>query len=268
MKDTKFVVEDGENFNDLMIIESIWDLNENVEEDRENIWDLMMSESLGDVRESLGDVRENVNDLMKSEEKKAYDLVQTYDPLQEQLLRNFQENVLGKPQTLKSLAIPLYDTSAKEQIDDLYRCILACDEPTKHPEGDPKQAFCAPREKIVKEETRVVCIKLNYIRKPYRNLRGWMEDEDNVYIDRKLATVVEGRKFPMLNSKWYVPFARDKEDSYFLERYCKYILQCLDNGRITLRDLAELKGKNLGCWCEGRACHGDVLVNLIKCLIP
>lgn len=29
-----------------------------------------------------------------------------------------------------------------------------------------------------------------------------------------------------------------------------------------LKDLPELKGKILGCWCAPLACHGDVLVEL------
>lgn len=28
--------------------------------------------------------------------------------------------------------------------------------------------------------------------------------------------------------------------------------------------LKDLKGKVLGCWCKPKACHGDVLVKLIK----
>lgn len=29
-----------------------------------------------------------------------------------------------------------------------------------------------------------------------------------------------------------------------------------------LRDLHELKGKVLGCWCKPKACHGDILAEL------
>ena len=31
-----------------------------------------------------------------------------------------------------------------------------------------------------------------------------------------------------------------------------------------MADLPELEGKVLGCWCAPRACHGDVLLKLIK----
>lgn len=31
-----------------------------------------------------------------------------------------------------------------------------------------------------------------------------------------------------------------------------------------MRALPELRGKTLGCWCRPKACHGDVLVELLK----
>lgn len=34
------------------------------------------------------------------------------------------------------------------------------------------------------------------------------------------------------------------------------------DGQYLLKDLHELKGKVLGCWCSPQACHGDVLVRL------
>jgi len=31
-----------------------------------------------------------------------------------------------------------------------------------------------------------------------------------------------------------------------------------------MKDLKELKGKVLGCWCKPLSCHGDVLIRLIE----
>lgn len=45
-----------------------------------------------------------------------------------------------------------------------------------------------------------------------------------------------------------------------IEKYREYIL----NKPELLDALHELKGKTLGCWCKPKACHGDVLVELIK----
>lgn len=47
-----------------------------------------------------------------------------------------------------------------------------------------------------------------------------------------------------------------------IEAYRKYITE--GEGKHLLNDLHELKGKILGCWCKPAACHGDVLVQLIK----
>jgi len=47
-----------------------------------------------------------------------------------------------------------------------------------------------------------------------------------------------------------------------IERYRQWILH--GDGQYLLKDLHELKGKRLGCWCKPKACHGDVLVELIN----
>jgi len=36
------------------------------------------------------------------------------------------------------------------------------------------------------------------------------------------------------------------------------------DGKHLLKDLQELKGKVLGCWCKHDSCHGDVLIELLK----
>ncbi|KKM65589.1 hypothetical protein LCGC14_1489730 [marine sediment metagenome] len=45
-----------------------------------------------------------------------------------------------------------------------------------------------------------------------------------------------------------------------VKKYREYIL----NSPQLLGCLHELKGKVLGCWCHPKACHGDILVELIK----
>ena len=45
-----------------------------------------------------------------------------------------------------------------------------------------------------------------------------------------------------------------------IEAYRNYIL----NKPELLKDLHELKGKTLGCFCKPKACHGDVLVELVE----
>ena len=43
----------------------------------------------------------------------------------------------------------------------------------------------------------------------------------------------------------------------------KYRIYMLTNTEL-LSKLPELNGKVLGCWCKPKACHGDVLVELLE----
>lgn len=66
-------------------------------------------------------------------------------------------------------------------------------------------------------------------------------------------------------SKWGNPFIIGKDGSRkeVLEKYRKYIL----NKPELLKDLPELKGKRLGCYCKPFPCHGDILEELIEELL-
>jgi hypothetical protein len=70
-------------------------------------------------------------------------------------------------------------------------------------------------------------------------------------------------------SKWGNPFTHvtdKKTKAEFIvanreeavEKYREWILKRPD----LLRDLRELKGKTIACWCKPKSCHGDVLVEL------
>lgn len=45
-----------------------------------------------------------------------------------------------------------------------------------------------------------------------------------------------------------------------IKRYRDYII----HNKKLMNDLHELEGKVLGCWCKPKACHGDVLVELVS----
>jgi hypothetical protein len=47
-----------------------------------------------------------------------------------------------------------------------------------------------------------------------------------------------------------------------IELYREWITK--GEGQHLLLDLGELKGKTLGCWCKPKACHGDVLLELVE----
>lgn len=63
-------------------------------------------------------------------------------------------------------------------------------------------------------------------------------------------------------SKWGNPFKEGKDGSRkeVIEKYKKYVLSNQD----LMNSLDELEGKVLGCWCKPKACHGDVLVELVE----
>ena len=61
-------------------------------------------------------------------------------------------------------------------------------------------------------------------------------------------------------SKWGNPFEIGKHGSRreVIEKYRKYILE----NKELLKDLGELRGKILGCWCAPKECHCDILAEL------
>lgn len=77
-------------------------------------------------------------------------------------------------------------------------------------------------------------------------------------------------------SKWGNPFSHlqkktlakyvvnTREES--IEAYRKWITE--GEGQYLLKDLHELKGKVLGCWCKPQSCHGDVLAELVERYCP
>ena len=68
-------------------------------------------------------------------------------------------------------------------------------------------------------------------------------------------------------SKWGNPFSHIQyANAQFRvgsrdEAISKFREWLLTQGEL-LKDIKELKGKTLGCWCKPKACHGDVLAEL------
>jgi hypothetical protein len=82
-------------------------------------------------------------------------------------------------------------------------------------------------------------------------------------LDRPATTVVNVRKskydvYIGRPSKWGNPYRRgtDGTKREVIEKYRAYAR------KFSKADLAELKGKRLGCFCHPLACHGDVLAEL------
>ncbi len=64
-------------------------------------------------------------------------------------------------------------------------------------------------------------------------------------------------------SKWGNPFdVKTYGRGTCIELYSRWIREQTD----LLKDLHELKGKTLGCWCHPKDCHGDILAELADSL--
>jgi hypothetical protein len=117
-------------------------------------------------------------------------------------------------------------------------------------------------------DTKVVNVKVKYIRPEYNNLEEWMKDRNNVYIGRRGIVFINKERFPKENSIWHNPFKINKNNTRedVILKYKEYIIDKIEKEKLQDK-LLELKGKNLGCWCkEGKdeGCHGDVLVELLN----
>ena len=62
-------------------------------------------------------------------------------------------------------------------------------------------------------------------------------------------------------AKFIVP-TRDEAIMKYLEWITK------GEGKHLMKDLHELKGKVLGCWCKPKSCHGEVLYKLVEKFYP
>lgn len=110
-------------------------------------------------------------------------------------------------------------------------------------------------------KTTRVCIKVANLRKlGYESLREWLDDPDNIYVGRGGRIFIDKKIFHYPGSKWANPykltdFSREQCILMFAEHLCSSGL---------LKDVKELRGMNLGCFCdEGEMmCHGQVLADL------
>lgn len=109
----------------------------------------------------------------------------------------------------------------------------------------------------------IVCVKVACIRPlGYDNLKAWCEDSNNVYIGRAGPVFVEGQRYPKSGSKWANVFkvGRDGTLEEVIQKYENYVR----GSPVLMSKLHELRGKNLGCWCKPKPCHGDALIKLLR----
>lgn len=116
--------------------------------------------------------------------------------------------------------------------------------------------------------TTVVCVKKEALTKRgIKHFLEWKHRPNSVYIGRNMDFYVTGATA----SKWGNPFTVKK---YGLDECLRLYEEHVRKTPSLYDALEELDGKELGCWCKqlvadpvkGKpsACHGDVLVKLVK----
>ncbi len=113
------------------------------------------------------------------------------------------------------------------------------------------------------------CVKVKYLRQKYGQditLEKWMKGENNVYCGRNGRIFIKNKTtgssdiFHYKKSKYHNPFTVKK---YGLEGclrlYEEHFIKEL------LKDVKELEGKILGCWCEkDNECHVDIILKYLN----
>ena len=121
---------------------------------------------------------------------------------------------------------------------------------------------------LIHDEGNVCNVSVKYIRPKYDNLIEWLDDDNNIYIGRNgrvpIGKKIDKKTFHFKSSIWHNPFRIQNNDrTSCIDKYEKYILEKIEN-EPKKYDLNKLVGKNLGCWCKPKQCHGDVLIKIMK----
>lgn len=128
-------------------------------------------------------------------------------------------------------------------------------------------------------KTTLVDVHVEFLRaRGYKNLEEWLQDVNHVYIARDGILIHNNDRFPKLGSPWANPFkVKNGELQSVIEQYFNYIVSRIESGEL-YRELYNLKGKELGCWCMKHGvhtnfqppfqCHGQVLMYLINHYFP
>ena len=164
--------------------------------------------------------------------------------------------VLTLREKAKNMGLTGYSKMRKEELIDLiskYQKMVS-EEPSEIGELLPTPLISLPSE-LPKTECLVVSVKKEkLIKAGYASFEAWEKKPENVYIGRAMGWV--GAK----GSKWKNPYPLKQ---YPLEMSLKmYKEHVITSGLV--KDLPELKGKTLGCWCKPEGCHGDVLVEMLR----
>jgi hypothetical protein len=149
--------------------------------------------------------------------------------------------------------------------------------PKKVAEAKAKKVTFAVEEKVKPKKvtvsrTTTQCLKVESLRKETKDktmtLEKWISDPKNVYVGRKgrifIGSGEEKKIFHYKSSKFANPYkVGKKEGEYTIEKAIKlYKTHLSDSGLVEVAK-KELKGKNLGCFCDQKGpCHAKVLAEI------
>lgn len=113
---------------------------------------------------------------------------------------------------------------------------------------------------------KIVNCKVAHIRPKYNDLAEWVADPKNEYIGRRGVVFVRGERFPKKDSIFHNPFKISKGvgRAEVVAHFEQYLRARLASEPDLKEKLLALSGKTLGCWCAPEACHGDILIKIIK----
>ena len=115
------------------------------------------------------------------------------------------------------------------------------------------------------ENSKRISVLVKYLRKiGYENFKEWLTYPENIYVGRKGRIFVDKLYFQYSGSKWANPYKVGK-NHYTLKKSLKLYKKYLINNLLKENNIEELRGKNLGCFCDkNNKCHVDVLINQLN----
>ncbi len=129
-----------------------------------------------------------------------------------------------------------------------------------------------PVKKVVSKKTTTQCLKVASLRKETKDesitLKKWMEEPNNVYVGRHgrifIGTGDEKKIFHYEGSEFANPYkVGKKEGEYTLKEAIDLYKVHLEDASLVEKARKELKGKNLGCFCDQKGpCHAKVLADI------
>lgn len=95
------------------------------------------------------------------------------------------------------------------------------------------------------------------------------KDTKVVNLYKEQYDIYIGRSGKGKSSIWGNPYsAKEHGHDKCISLFKDYIYKKLVSDKILQEELSKLKGMKLGCFCKPKACHGDVLIEMMELFCP